>query len=179
MAVPCRAFTGSPARYTAATPSGVRRESMRNTELVSSTGPATSTTKAPPPRATATRCRAVQWLRGTTPRSARAPKAQPQSPKASICHGVQGPWPKMKLLTSAASDPTMNPDEAPRPMPATMTTAAMGLKWGTHRNAAREATARAAITAMTTSSRAEGRRCSKDAKKGAMHHSTIRTLATT
>ncbi len=52
-------------------------------------------------------------------------------------------------------------------MPVIMTTAAMGLKWGTAAKAAHEATARATMTANSTISRAAGRRRSNPTRKGA------------
>ena len=49
-----------------------------------------------------------------------------------------------------------------------MTIAAVGLNWGSIKNAALPATARAAITAITTTSRACGLRFSKTRKNGSM-----------
>ena len=159
--------------------SGVMRETMKNSELVSRTGPATITTKTAPRMARTRLPVTPRSSRFTTPRLASAPKARPQSPKASICQGVQGPCPKMKLLVSAESEPTRKPDEGPKAMPAIITMAAMGLKPGSQMNAARAATARAHMTASMTSSRAWGLRRSKPTKNGTMAQSTTITLTMT
>lgn len=55
----------------------------------------------------------------------------------------------MKLLASAATEPTRNPVWGPAASPAIIMTAAMGLKCGTQMNAARAATASAVSTATT------------------------------
>ncbi|AYO29628.1 hypothetical protein D2962_02520 [Biomaibacter acetigenes] len=44
----------------------------------------------------------------------------PAIPQASICHIVQGPWPKKKFDTSAAVAPTTKPALQPMTEPATM-----------------------------------------------------------
>ena len=61
-------------------------------------------------------------------------------------------------------------------MPESIITAVMGLKWGTHANSARDATASAHSTAITTSSRAWGLRRSKASRKGIRISMTISVL---
>ena len=72
--------------------------------------------------------------------------------------------------------PTRNPASGPRVTPVMMTMATTGLNWGSMKNAARPATAMALRTAMVTSSRAMGRRCSKTMKKGSIVTARISRL---
>src|SRR5512132_2454517 len=64
-----------------------------------------------------TKQRSANGTRRRTSGAARAPTT-PQPPQASICHGVQGPCPRKKFDTSAASAPTPKPARAPRAAPA-------------------------------------------------------------
>ena len=56
--------------------------------------------------------------RESGPRSRQATRASaapnsPTPPQPTICHGVHGPWPKNRLLASAATAPTMKPGAPP------------------------------------------------------------------
>ena len=64
----------------------------------------------------------------STPARYKAPARNPAVPKANICQGVQGPWPKRKLLANPLTAPTKNPASGPKATPAIMTMAVMGLK---------------------------------------------------
>src|SRR5512132_15126 len=64
-----------------------------------------------------TKQRSANGTRRRTSGAARAPTT-PQPPQASICHGVQGPCPRKKFDTSAASAPTPKPARAPSAAPA-------------------------------------------------------------
>ena len=95
-----------------------------------------------------------------------SPARKPTSPMANICHGVHGPCPIMKLDTNIDIAPTTNPPSQPNAAPEIMTIAMVGLKFGTIKNAALPATARAHITARVTISLVCGLRFSNETKNG-------------
>ena len=92
------------------------------------------------------------------PAFCRSPAINPIMPQENICQGVQGPCPKMKLLTNPVSAPVKNPLSGPKTTPVMMTMALTGLKFGrgTMANTVLPTTPRAAITAMGTMSLAWG-----------------------
>ena len=83
-----------------------------------------------------------------TPDRASMPPTYPTTPQAYICHGLHNPWPKKKLLVSAASAPTMKPLRGPNVAPAMMAIAESGLKSGMGANRMRPAAAHAASTSV-------------------------------
>src|SRR6266550_663852 len=71
-----------------------------------------------------TKQRTAKGSRRRTSGAASAPTT-PQPPHASICQGVQGPWPRKKFEASAARAPTPKPARAPsQAAPATSRAAA-------------------------------------------------------
>ncbi len=107
----------------------------------------------------------------------RSPPMKPATPKANICHGVHGPWPKMKLLTKPLTAPVRNPAEGPKAIPDIITIPVMGLNCGSMTKAALETTAMAQRTAMLTISLACGLRLSNPTKKGIIAYAIIRQAA--
>ena len=119
----------------------------------------------PPTSAVSMRFRLV-----ITPALQRYPASSPASPKANICHGVHAPCPNMKLLTKALILPVIKPACGPRAIPQIMTIPTIGLNCGNIINAAREATAIAHITAISTISLVLGLRLSKLSQNAATAH---------
>src|SRR5262245_23109324 len=95
--------------------------------------------------------------RATRPRSAfgSSPPTTPQNPQASICQGVQTPWPRKKFEASAASAPTAKPRRGPRAVPATTATTGTGGAPGTRAKRTRAAAATPAIVAIRVRSFAD------------------------
>lgn len=111
-------------------------------------------------------------VRRSRPFRNRTPARKPMIPMQNICQGVHTPWENSILDTSMDKAPTRKPLSPPRATPEMMVIAITGLNWGSMKNAARPATEMAHSTAMTTSSRAWGRRPSNTRKNGAMHSSS-------
>src|SRR5919199_4060218 len=97
-----------------------------------------------------TKQRSANGIRRRTSGAASAP-ATPQPPQASICQGVQGPWPRKKLETSAASAPTPKPARAPSAAPAATATTVTGCTPGIAAKRTRPAAAAAARVATSAS----------------------------
>src|SRR4051812_36615250 len=81
--------------------------------------------------------------------------AAPHAPQASICHGVQSPWPRNRFEVNAASIPTAIPARAPSAAPAATAITVTGCTPGTAAKRTRPAAAAPASVAITASSRAE------------------------
>ena len=88
------------------------------------------------------------------------------------------PCPKKKLLVSAASAPTMNPQRRPSVAPAMMAMAETGFTSGTAANRMRPAVARAASTSVGMIWRSAGRLTSYPAKNSASTNSTTASMRT-
>ena len=101
------------------------------------------------------------------------PPISPTVPHATICQGVQAPWPKKKLEASAVIAPVRNPDVGPKLNPAIRMTAVVGLKFGANAKAIRPTVATADISAIGTICRTCGRLRSKRRKNGNMPSSRI------
>src|SRR5919198_6194899 len=86
--------------------------------------------------------------------AASAPTA-PQPPHASICHGVQGPWPRTKFEASAAIPPTATPARSPSATPAATVITVTGWTPGTAAKRMRPAAAAPASVATSATSFAE------------------------
>src|SRR5205085_1773557 len=86
---------------------------------------------------------------------ASAAPAAPQAPHASICHGVQTPWPRKKLETSAATPPTAIPARIPSAAPAHTAITVTGWTPGIAAKSTRPAAATPPRVAMSASSFAE------------------------
>lgn len=96
----------------------------------------------------------------------KTPERNPIIPKANICQGVQGPWPKKKFDTNADIAPVKNPASAPNDMPVIITMAATGLNCGIIAKANLPMAAIADITAIGTISLALGFFLSNNEKNG-------------
>src|SRR4051794_32586374 len=70
-----------------------------------------------------------------------SPPTTPQNPQASICQGVQTPWPRKKFDARAASAPTAKPRRGPSTVPATMAMTVTGWTPGTGAKRTRAAAA--------------------------------------
>src|SRR5207342_161558 len=81
------------------------------------------------------------------------PAITPTRPHPSICHGVQGPWPRNALDASAAAAPVASPARGPRVIPVTATIIVTGWTFGIAANTTRPAAAAAARAATRASSR--------------------------
>src|SRR4029079_9452660 len=79
--------------------------------------PVQAAMKAPKPQPR-TKQKSASGTRRLIIPAASAP-ATPHAPQASICQGVQTPWPRKTFETKAAIAPTANPLRAPRAAPAT------------------------------------------------------------
>ena len=84
-----------------------------------------------------------------------APKT-PQRPQATICQGVQGPWPKSRFEASAATAPTTKPGAPPSANPAMKMMSVVGLTLGIGAKAIRPIAARPASVATRASIREPG-----------------------
>ena len=89
-------------------------------------------------------------------------------PKENICQGVHGPLPVEKIGDKPGQGACQETCLSAKTDAVMMTIAAVGLNCGSIKKAARPATARPAITAMTTISRAWGLRFSNTRKNGSM-----------
>src|SRR6185295_13221678 len=102
--------------------------------------------------------------------------ATPHAPQASICQGVQTPWPRKKFETKAAIAPTANPLRAPRAAPATTVITVTGCTPGIAANSTRPAAAAAASVAISATSFAEsGLRSSHEAPTASNAKATSRS----
>ena len=107
------ALNGIPAAMTDSTDEASTALLIVNTVHRSSSGPVTSIINSPLNIVTGSFFSAVM-----IPLRASSPAMNPAIPYANICHGVQSPCPKIKLLTNAVSEPVMNPPPGPNAMPA-------------------------------------------------------------
>lgn len=87
------------------------------------------------------------------------------------------PWPKKKLLVSAASAPTIKPLRDPSAAPAMMAMAETGLKSGMGANRMRPAAASAASTSVGMICRNAGRPASYPAKNSPITNSTTSNMS--
>src|SRR3954471_960062 len=101
-------------------------------------------------RKPSTKQRSANGTRRRISGAASAP-ATPHPPHASICHGVQGPCPRKKFETRAASAPTPKPARAPSAAPAATATTVTGCTPGIAAKMTRPAAAAAARVATRTS----------------------------
>ncbi len=104
------------------------------------------------------------------------PAVIPIMPHAYICQGVQGPWPRKKFDTIAATAPTMKPDSAPNTMPAIMIINEVGCTLGKPAKGTRPTAAIAASMASNTTSRPATSLHSKRAKNGSIIHAIMMKL---
>src|SRR2546425_7255071 len=98
-----------------------------------------------------TKQKAASAMRLRSKGAARAP-ATPHPPHASICQGVQTPWPRKKFETNAAVAPTAKPALAPSATPATTVITVTGCTPGIAAKRTRPAAAVAASVAIRASS---------------------------
>src|SRR6476620_9633771 len=98
-----------------------------------------------------TKQRAANGIRPRIARDRIAP-ATPHAPQASICHGVQGPWPRKKFDASAATAPVAKPARAPSAAPAATVITVTGCTPGTATKSTRPAAATAASVATSAMS---------------------------